>query len=193
MRAERQALARNMSAPPRTTLTFSALAPETGASGDAVADGAGLALVCRLDVRALLPKQTRFNGLRKGIPGTVSPEDSLRMTYPHARAEADGRERPARAAYARARTAPVEELADELRDLVAAVSLSAAGLPPFGMLLGTQGGARAVEPSLCRTIAILARRRGTVFLRDCDPVVWSALDGRALDLWVPVAAPGRRA
>ena len=149
--------------------------------------------MCRLDFRRLLPKQIRLNGSRRGIPGTLGPEDSLRMTYPHARAEADGRKRPARAAYVRARTAPVEELADELRDIATAVQLAAAGLPPFGMLLGTQDGDRAVEPSLCRTIAILARRRGTVFLRDCDPVVWSALDGRALDLWVPVAAPGGRA
>ena len=35
MTAERSSLARNMSAPPLTTLTFAALAPEAGASGDA--------------------------------------------------------------------------------------------------------------------------------------------------------------
>ena len=56
MTIERRAFARNMSAPPRTTLTFSPLAPQTGASGDAVADGAGLSLVCRLDFGSLLPK-----------------------------------------------------------------------------------------------------------------------------------------
>ena len=56
MRPERQALARNMSAPPRTTLTFAALSPGEAASGDPVADGAGLSLLCRLDFGRLLQR-----------------------------------------------------------------------------------------------------------------------------------------
>ena len=56
MRNESPALARNMSAPPRTTLSFSALVPASGAGDDVVADGAGLTFVCRLDARALLPQ-----------------------------------------------------------------------------------------------------------------------------------------
>ena len=191
--AERQALARNMSAPPRTTLTFSALAPQTGASGDAVADGAGLSLVCRLDFGSLLPKCYERTIARDGSLEVRGPDDYVRVAYAYARAEKDERKRPTRATYSHARVATVEALADELRDLAAAVSLSAAGLPPFGMLLPTHNVARVAEASLCRTIAILSRRRGSVFLRDADPIVWSALDWRALDLWAPVAAPGRPA
>jgi len=190
---ERQVLARNMSAPPRTTLTFSALAPQTGASGDAVADGAGLSLVCRLELGSLLPKCYERTIARDGSLEVRGPDDYVRVAYAYARAEKDERKRPTRATYWHARVASVEALADELHDLAASVSLNGAGLPPFGLLLPTHGIKRAAEASLCRTIAILARRRGTVFLRDCDPVVWSALDGRVLDLWVPVAAAGRRA
>ena len=68
---------------------------------------------------------------RYGEPRAIT----LRMPIRTRGRKPTSRERPTRATYSRARTAPVEELADELRDLAAGVSLCAAGLPPFGMLL----------------------------------------------------------
>jgi hypothetical protein len=183
VRAERQALARNMSAPPSMTLTFVALASDSGARGDSIADGTGLSHVCRLDLGSLLPGR-QGNAAAKAR----SPEECLRMAYPYARAELERRTRPTRTAYAHARSGPVEVLADELRDFAATISLADAGVPSLGLLLPTHGVERAVEASLCRTLAILARQRGSVFLRDADPLVWPALDGRALDLWAPFAA-----
>ena len=177
-----------MSAPPRTTLMFAALAPGVGASGDPVADGAGLSLVCRVDFGGLLPKRVGRTIRRNAAWPTGYPEDYARIAYPYALAERDGRKGPTRKAYAHAKAAPVEALADELRDIAAAISLSDAGLPPFGLFVPRNRVDRVPEPSVCKTIAILARRRGEVFLRDSDPVIWSAMWGEALDLWLPVAA-----
>ena len=185
MRPEGRALARNMSSPPRATLTFAALSTATGSSSDPVADGAGLSLLCRLDFGGLMPKRYLRPDRRK-------PEDWVRIAYPRALAERDGRKQPTREAFAHAKAAPVEALADELRDIAAALSLSAAGTPPFALLMPTHGIDRAPETSLCKTIAILARRRGSVFLRDSDPIIWSAMSGEALDLWLPVSANARR-
>jgi hypothetical protein len=187
MKAERQSLARNMSAPPRTTLNFSALAPEAGATGDAISDGAGLAFVCRLDTGRLLRKRRQLPRKRDGGWEALRPDDRIRLAYTYARADADGRKRARSETRDHAAATPVETLADELRDLAAAVPLAEAGVPSFGLLLPTHGIERRVESSLVRTIAILARRRGTVFLREADPIVWSAIDGEVLDLWVPAA------
>ena len=87
--------------------------------------------------------------------------------------------------------APVETLVDELREFSVAVALADAGLPPFGIFLPPWNIGREREESLTRTIAILGRRRGAVFLRNAEPIVWTALDGELLDLWVP-SAPQRR-
>ena len=59
MNNEAGTLARNMSAPPRTTLTFSALGSAAADSEDAVDVGAGLHFVCRLDPRAHIPESRR--------------------------------------------------------------------------------------------------------------------------------------
>ena len=74
---------------------------------------------------------------------------------------------------------------------VAIKTLADAGLPRFGLLLPAHENGRAILRSFSRTLAILARRRGTLFLRDADPVVWSAVDGAVLDLWTPATPPGR--
>jgi len=191
--AESSALAHNMSAPPRTTLSFSALAPAsgaTGATGDAVADGAGLTFVCRLDARALLPKvrQNLRASQHSRDPGQIRAR--LRVALVYARAEAAGRKRAPSGALAEACAAPVEDVADELRDLLAVESLADAGLPRFGVFLPPHENGRAVLRSFRRTLAILARRRGTLFLREADPIVWSAVEGAVLDLWTPTPAAG---
>ena len=191
MKTERPSLARNMSAPPSTTLTFAALAPEAGASGDAIVDGTGLTFVCRLDARALLPKKRQNLGATQRSQDLKHVHNRIRVALVYARAEAAARKRPPPKALAKACAAPIENVTDELRDLLATESLADAGLPPFGMLLPPHGGERAILQSFSRTLAILARRRGTLFLRDADPIVWAAVDGVVLDLWTPVTAPGR--
>ena len=191
MKAERQSLARNMSAPPSTTLTFAALAPEAGASGDAVADGTGLRFVCRLDARALLPKKRQNLGASQRSQDLKHVHNRLRVALVYARAEAAAHKRAPPKALAKARAAPIEDVTDELRDLLALESLADAGLPRFGLLLPAHENGRAILRSFSRTLAILARRRGTLFLRDADPIVWAAVDGAVLDLWTPATAPGR--
>ena len=190
--AEAQTLAHNMSAPPRTVLNFSALVPPADATGDAVADGAGLTFVCRLDARALLPDshQTSCPG-RFYDPELKQVHERLRMGLVYARTEAAGRKRALSGAFAQTRAMPIEAVADALRDLLAGESLAAAGLPRFGLLLEPHGSERAVLPSFKRTLAILARRRGNVFLRDADPIAWTATEGKPFDLWMPAAPPGR--
>jgi len=185
------ALARNMSAPPRTTLNFSALALAKGATGEAVTDGTGLTFVCRLETWAFTPKRCRGRRRREGDWDAFSLEDRIRLAYPRVEAEARGRKRANADAHRRSVEAPVETLADELREFSAAVALADAGLPPFGIFLPPWNIGREREESLTRTIAILGRRRGSVFLRDAEPIVWTALDGELLDLWVP-SAPQRR-
>ena len=193
MNAEPQALARNMSAPPRTTLTFAALGPSVGPSSERVAEGAGLSLVCRLDFDALMPRHYGSKVRRNTRWPDGYPEDCIRIAYPHVLAEKSHRKVPTRKAYAHAKAAPVEALADELRDIAAGISLVDAGLPPFGLLVPGIRADRAHEPSMCRTMAILARRRGEIFLRDSDPIVWHAMSGQALDLWLPVVPNARHA
>src|SRR5258706_7992046 len=100
---EHQALARNMSAPLRSILTFAALSHNLGASGDPIADGAGLSLVCRLDFVGLLPKCNKKTVARNGVRGVRRSEEYLRMAYPYARAETDERKRPTRQAHAHAK------------------------------------------------------------------------------------------
>lgn len=191
MRPDAPALARNMSAPPRTTLSFAALAPSTGATGDAIADGAGLRFVCRLDLRALLPESHRqpTRGQFED-PEPAQVHGRLRLALVYARAEASGKQRALSGSHAQVQVTAIEAVADELRDLVVAEPLSDSGMPRFGLFLRADGDERATLPSLRRTLAILARRRGGVFLRDADPIVWSAVDGEKLDLWTPAPVPG---
>ena len=193
MNGEAQALAHNMSAPPRTTLTFATLSPNTGNAGDPVAGGVGLSLVCRLDFGALMPKRCDRTEHLNARWQVGDPEELVRTAYPYALAERDERKRPTRKAYAHAKAASVEALVDDLRDIAAAISLADAGLPPFGLFMPRHRLGRAPEQSVCRTIAILARRRGDVFLRNSDPIVWPVMSTQPLDLWLPVAPNARRA
>jgi hypothetical protein len=78
----------------------------------------------------------------------------------------------------------VEAVADALRDVAAEVPLADSGLPAFGLLLPARG-VRACVRGVRLTIAVLARRRGTVFLRDAEPLAPSSFDGPMLDLWAP--------
>lgn len=188
------ALARNMSVMPRTTLTFTALAPASGGTGDRVADGTGLAFVCRLDLGALVPDSCRravFDMHKHLTP--LRQEERLRLALVYARTEAAAAKRAPRGVHAEVRAMPIEAAADALRDLIAAESLAEAGLPRVGLVMQSCGGEHPTLSSLRRTLAILTRRRGSLFLRDSDPIVWSALDVDVFDLWTTVVPSGRPA
>ncbi len=183
-----EAMARNMSAPPRTTLSFSALAPAPPAAGEPISSGAGLRFICRLDARAL----TRRHRKKVGTVAAGAEADELHQRIRTAAAQVRAEvERAGGATVAAAkpdRATPIEALVDELHDLIARDPLAAAGLPGVGLFLPVRE-TRAPLPSLLRTLAILSRRRGPLFLRDADPVVWAAIADGPFDLWVPSAAP----
>ena len=195
MNAESPALARNMSAPPRTTLSFAALVPAPGATGDAVADGAGLTFVCRLDARALLPK-ARQNRARDVSSARIS---SMFTTAFESRSSMRGRKRQSTSAL---RT---RALAKSVRGACRDRDRRVARPARHGVARRRRAAAirivparrteseRAILRSFNRTLAILARRRGTLFLRDAEPIVWSAVDGEVLDLWTPAIGARERA
>lgn len=188
-RTEPASLAHNMSIMPRSVLNFTPLAPSEGATGDAIADGTGLAFVCRLDARALLPRSRQERNAE--YVASKEPEHvhaRLRIALVYAEAESARRRQAPAGALAQALATPVEEVADVLRELLVAHPLADGGLPRVGLLLPASVNERALEPSLTRTLAILARRRGTLFLRDADPIAWSAVDGDVLDLWAPAGS-----
>lgn len=190
MSVEADALARNMSAPPRSTLNFTRLLPERNGTGDSITDGAGMKFLCRLKTEAFTPKRYRQRRHREGNWEAFSLEDRIRLAYPRARSEVEGRKTTSAKALRRSIDAPVEMLADELRDIAASIPLASLALPAFGIFMPPHNTARAEEESLIRTIAILGRRRGGIFLRDVDPIVWTAMDGELRDLWTPIAPQG---
>ena len=181
MKVDCARVAHNMSAPPKTTLTFAPLTP-WGKPGigweDAITASTGLAFVCRIDLTTLLPKKHLEKADRDNL---------LRAALAYAQAEAAGRKRASAAALAAVMTKPIETVADELRDLVSGEPLQAVGLPAFGIFAGFRDSQRPAVTSLRQAVAILSRRRGKVFLRNSDPIIWEAFADPHMDLWTPVA------
>ena len=58
------------------------------------------------------------------------------------------------------------------------------------LLLPASGEVRTCVCGVRLTIAVLARCRGTVFLRDAEPLAPAWLDGPMLDLWEPAPLAG---
>ena len=86
-----------------------------------------------------------------------------------------------------------QPVVDELLAIVATIPLSENEFPGIGLLLPVKDVVeRPIMPGLVRTLAVLSRRRGDLFVRDADPIVWAAMQDEALDLWLPtLAAPQR--
>lgn len=170
MIADRARLARNMSAPPRTQLTFSAVRGE----GQAEA-GCGMHFVCRVDLHTLIPKK---------YLDSTDRETRIRVAFLRARAELAGRKRPSRAEAGTMQDGVVEDIVEQLAGLVRAVPI--ADLPTMGFFLAKRGGQdRRSITSLLLALAILSRRRGNLFLRSADTVLWTAFDDPSIDLWAP--------
>ncbi len=185
-------LARNMSAPPRTTLTFSALATTAASADDAMDGGTGLHFFCRLNPRAHLPVARQMTGARARAQDAAHIHERIRAAVLYGRAEASGCTEVTQELTDQIMTPAIEGLADELQAMLVGVPLPPEEFPAIGLLLPIKEETpRPILPGLVRTLAVLGRRRGSIFVRDADPIVWTALRGDPLDLWLPGSARTR--
>jgi hypothetical protein len=176
----------NMSAPPRATLTFRPLRMP-GADGRE-SPVAGFRFVCRIDVVGY------FWPASPGVPRDPA-EDILweqtlepqRRLLAQALAEERGRSTPDSALAVRVGTMPADAVLEGLREVALRTDCIALGLPVFGLLRPAVAARRRRRVPMRVAVAVLARRRGGVFLREADPLVPSAVT-RAFDLWTPQEA-----
>ena len=187
---EPQPVPHNMSAPPRAQIGFRAVRPSDGPPERNEAAACGLRWLARFDPAGLLTPP-----FEPGVLPDLAEEARrsrgelrLRLGLARARAEAAGEPLPKRVPR-RIAVLPVEAVADALRDVAADLLLAGHGLPAFGLLLPARD-VRDCVRGVRLTVAVLARRRGSVFLRDAEPLAPSSFDGPMLDLWAPALAGG---
>jgi hypothetical protein len=181
---EPQPLLHIMGPPPRTMITFRPLSAPSPCDGSESGAAMGLRWLARLAVGGLIgPRHAK---------GQAVELARLRRALARAQAESAGRPPRSRLPVAITRMT-FEALADALRADAAEVPLASLGLPAFGLLLPARDAARPHERSVRLTLAVLARRRGSVFLRDAAPLAPASFDGPALDLWAPVLPVGEGA
>jgi hypothetical protein len=166
-------------------LAFRPVSPDTALDPAA---GSGLRWLARFDAAGLLTRP-----FEPGVGLDIAEERDgrgserrLRLGLARALAEAAGDALPCRVPR-RIAALPVEAVADALREVAATEPLARTRLPAFGLLLPARGEPRPCERAVRLTVAVLARRRGCVFLRDAEPLAPSDYDGPALDLWTPQA------
>lgn len=177
----------NMSAPPRATISFR-LVTARGAAQDAF-PATGLRWVCRIDLPAVF--WPRPEGMGRDIAQQETWQETLapqRRLLAQALAEEGGHAHPASELAAQADAMPADAVLEALRDLALRADPAALGLPAFGLLRPVRG----TQPRPCTgrmrlAIAVLARRRGGVFLRQADPLPPASVI-EALDLWTPAPA-----
>ena len=174
----------NMSAPPRATIAFR-LVTQRAVAGDEF-PATGLRWVCRIDVPGLfwpLPEGTaRDIAQLADWQQTLEPQ---RRLLAQALAEEGGDAQPTVELTARISAMPAESVLDDLRDVALRADPMALGLPAFGLLRPARGMKRRSRTDQMRlAIAILARRRGGVFLQAADPLPLSSVT-EPLDLWTP--------
>jgi len=174
----------NMSAPPRATISFR-LVTQRAEAGDEF-PATGLRWVCRIDVPGLfwpLPE-----GVARDIAQLADWQQTLepqRRLLAQALAEEGGDAQPTVELTARISAMPAESVLDDLRDVALRADPVALGLPAFGLLRPARGMKRRSRTDQMRlAIAILARRRGGVFLQGADPLPLSSVT-EPLDLWTP--------
>ena len=178
---EPQPLLHIMGPPPRTMITFRPLSAPSPCDGSESGAAMGLRWLARLAVGELIRPRR--------LSGRAAELARLRRALARVQAERAGRPPRGRLPHAITRL-PFEALADALRADAAEVPLASLGLPAFGLLLPARGAVRQHERSVRLTLAILARRRGGVFLRDAAPLAPATLDVPVLDLWAPVPWAG---
>ncbi|MCC6772465.1 MAG: hypothetical protein IT360_14820 [Gemmatimonadaceae bacterium] len=186
---ERAPLLHNMSAPPRSVLTFRPVVPVGDAGDPSPTLGTGMRWRCR--VRLGERDQALVDGLGAERAAQVASEPDHgggRRVLALALAEEEGGATPSDALWDRVWALPAEALADELCAVALRVDLAALGYPRFGLFLREDGGARPSEPSLRVALALLARKRGRVFLREAEPLAPHTITALGWDLWVPLPA-----
>ena len=174
----------NMSAPPRATISFRLVTQRAETEDELPATG--LRWVCRIDVPGLfwpLPE-----GVARDIAQLADWQQTLepqRRLLAQALAEEGGDAQPTVELTARISAMPAESVLDDLRDVALRADPVALGLPAFGLLRPARGMKRRSRTDRMRlAIAILARRRGGVFLQAADPLPLSSVT-EPLDLWTP--------
>jgi len=180
----------NMSAPPRATISFRLVTQRAEAEDELPATG--LRWVCRIDVPG------RFWPLPEGVARDIAQLADWQQTLEPQRrllaqalAEEGGDAQPTVELTARISAMPAESVLDALRDVALRADPVALGLPAFGLLRPARGMKRRSRTDQMRlAIAILARRRGGVFLQAADPLPLSSVT-EPLDLWTPEPAASK--
>jgi hypothetical protein len=144
----------------------------------------GLRWVCRIDVPAVfwpLPE-----GVGRDIAQYADWQQTLepqRRLLAQALAEEGGLQQPSTELTAQVDAMPAEAVLDALRDVALRADPAALGLPTFGLLRPARGTkSRQSTDRMRLAVAVLARRRGGIFLRQADPLPLSSVT-EALDLW----------
>ncbi len=174
----------NMSAPPRATISFRLVTQRAEAADEFPTTG--LRWVCRIDVAdAFWPMP---DGVARDIAQRAHWQETLepqRRVLAQALAEEGGHERPDAALAKGVDAMPAEAVLDALRDVALRTDPVALGLPAFGLLRPTRGTkSRQSTDRMLLAVAVLARRRGGIFLSAVDPLPPASVT-EALDLWTP--------
>jgi len=186
----------NMSAPPRALINFhpvqASSRSKTTCPDHAGMGTSGLRWLCRIDViNHFWPVPPGIGrDPAEGLDWTLTQEPERRLLA-QALAEERGLAQADAALSCEVAALPPERVFDRLRDVARPVDLVALSLPRMALLLPASLAGRRPETSDMRlAVAVLTRRRGTVFLRDADPIPLGQVY-RPLDLW-EAGATGRQ-
>ena len=90
---------------------------------------------------------------------------------------------------AHVRELSAEAVSDELREVGRRADPGQWGLPPIAVLIGSaHNGRRPITTDMRLAVAILARTRGTIFVRAADPISLTVMQP-PFDLWALGPAP----
>jgi hypothetical protein len=169
-----------LTTPPPTTVSFRPVAAG-GGTGDEEA-ATSLRWACCIDLPSV------FWPVPEGMPRDIAEGVVWRHTLlpqrrllAQALAEEACEEQPRAEVTRQIERMPADAVIDALDELARRTDPAALGLPAFGLLRPARG-ARACTTRMRLVVAVLARRRGEIFLRDADPLplAWVA---HPLDLW----------
>jgi hypothetical protein len=184
---ESPALLHNMSAPPRALITFRPIQPadRSTRAGEGPGPG-GLRWCCRVDVlNYFWPIEPGLmRDVAEGVDWDQTREPERRLLA-QAIAEERGWAQPDAELASDVEKMHAEAVFDALCDVARRLDVRTLALPRIGLLVpASYMKPRAATPSMRTAVAILARRRGTVFGRDFDPLPIADL-WRPVDLWEP--------
>jgi len=190
------ALLHNMSAPPRATITFrpAVARPWTLNGKDEsreAGSASGLRWICRIDVI------NQFWPVEPGIARDIAEGIEWHQTREpdrHALAHSWAIERGASmhdpSIGARVSALSAEAVSDELREVARRADPRDWGLPPMALLTtAIRSPHRPATEDVRLSVTVLARTRGTIFLRAVDPIAVTVI-GSPFDVWALGPANG---